>query len=441
MSDPALQRAALKRDPNFQWMMRGGVISFLGDQLTVIALPWLVLKLTADPLALGLVIALIAIPRAVFILLGGAIVDRYSPKRVAILTKYVSALLLAVLTVLVLANQPGASLPISASIDITLALSPHATLTVIYLLAFCLGLAQAFAIPCGSAILPRALAPEHLQAANSMLMGLRQLIMLLGPLLAAALLATGGGSNNGLAYAFGFDCLSFLVSAWTLSKVQLNDLPPHPQEQQQESMLRSVGAGLRMVWNDLPLRMCFTYWGAVALLIGGLMQVALPLLASQRLHGAPSYGLLMGAHGAGTLLGMAGAAKGGKLLKRVNFGTLILLIDAIAGLLLLPLGAVQVTWQGMAMLAALGLLGGFGQIAVFTWVQLRVPQHMMGRVMSIFMFIFVGLAPLSAAAAGWLLTLLTLQQMFAGGGIILIALASAAWLLTPMRSLTSAQPQ
>ncbi len=441
MSDPALQRAALKRAPNFQWMMRGGVISFLGDQLTLVALPWLVLRLTADSLALGLVIALIAIPRAVFILLGGAIVDRYSPKRVAILTKYASALLLAVLTVLVLANRPGASLPVSDSVDITLALSPHATLMVIYLLAFCLGLAQAFAIPCGSAILPRAIAPEQLQAANGMLMGLRQLVMLLGPLLAAALLAFGGDSNNGLACAFGFDCLSFLVSAWTLSKVQLNDLPARPQQQQQESVLRSVGAGLQMVWNDLSLRMCFAYWGAVALLIGGSLQVALPLLASQRLHGASMFGLLMAAHGAGTLLGMAGAAKGGKVLKRVNFGTLILLVDAIAGLLLMPLGEVHATWQGMALLATLGLLTGFVQIAVFTWLQLRVLPHMMGRVMSIFMFIFVGLAPLSAAGAGWLLTFVTLQQMFAGGGMILVALASAAWLLTPMRNITSAQPQ
>jgi MFS family permease len=428
MTAPETPSASFKRDPNFQWLLRGGVISMLGDQLTMIALPWLVLKLTADAWALGLVIALMAVPRAVFILIGGAIVDRYSPKRVLMLNKYASALLLGMLTLLMLANQPGASL----------SLPPQAMLNVIYLLAFSLGLAQAFGIPSGTSIMPRAIAAEHLQAANGMLMGLRQLTMLLGPLLAAGLLAIGGDSNTGLACAFGFDCLSFLVSAWTLSKVTLRDLPPRPQEPQ--SVLGAVGAGLKMVWNDRSLRMCFIYWGAVTLLIGGSMQVALPLLASQRLHGAATLGLLMAAHGAGTLIGMAGAAKGGKLLNMISFGTLILLVDAVAGLLLIPMGAVQATWQGMALLATLGLLTGFVQIAVFTWLQRRVPPHMMGRAMSIFMFIFMGLAPLSAAGAGYLLTILSLQQMFAGGGIVLIVMASAAYLLTPMRAISSTPP-
>jgi MFS family permease len=68
----------------------------------MVALPWLVLKLTGDTLALGLVIALMSIPRAVFILIGGALVDRYSPKRVLMLSKYANAVLLALLTLLVL---------------------------------------------------------------------------------------------------------------------------------------------------------------------------------------------------------------------------------------------------------------------------------------------------------------------------------------------------
>jgi hypothetical protein len=203
-------------------------------------------------------------------------------------------------------------------------------------------------------------------------------------------------------------------------------------------VLRSVGAGIALVWNDMSLRMCFAYWGAVTLLIGGSMQVALPLLASERLHGASTLGLLMGAHGAGTLIGMAGAAKGGKVLSRISFGSLILLVDIIAGLLLLPMGVVSATWQGMAVLSLLGLLTGFVQIAVFTWLQRRVPPHMMGRAMSIFMFIFVGLAPLSAAGAGWLLTFFSLQQMFVGGGVVLVAMATAAWLFTPMRSISHA---
>ncbi|UUZ55217.1 hypothetical protein LP419_05190 [Massilia sp. H-1] len=83
--------------------MGGGLISALGDQFTLIALPWLVLTTTGDALTLGLVIALMSVPRALFILVGGALVDRYSPKSVLMLSKFANALLLAILTVLVFA--------------------------------------------------------------------------------------------------------------------------------------------------------------------------------------------------------------------------------------------------------------------------------------------------------------------------------------------------
>ncbi|WP_332855648.1 MFS transporter [Duganella sp. S19_KUP01_CR8] len=445
MDDPKkLQRAALKRDPNFKWLLRGGVISMLGDQLTMIALPWLVLKLTGDTLALGFVIALMSIPRAVFILIGGAVVDRYSPKRVLMLSKYANAVLLGLLTLLVLHNQPTLTFALSESLSLTIDLNAHLTLMIIYVLAFCIGLAQAFGIPSGTSIMPQAIAAEHLQAANGVLMGLRQVSMLIGPLMAAGLLAMSGDSGGvvadarGLAFAFGFDCVSFLVSAWTLSKV--GQLKAPAQAEAPQSVLRSVGAGLMMVWNDVPLRLCFIYWGTVSLFIGGSMQVAIPVLASEKLHGASALGILMGANGAGMLFGMAGAAVLGARLRFASFGTVLLVADAIAGFLVMPLGAVQAPWQACALMLTLGLLSGYMQINVFTWIQRRVPPHMMGRAMSIFMFIFMGLAPLSAAVTGWVLTMISLSQLFLGGGIILVVFATLAYLLTPIRSISSDNP-
>ena len=447
MSEPIPPRAALLRDPNFQWLLRGGVISMLGDQLTMIALPWLVFRLTGDTLALGLVIALMSIPRAVFILVGGALVDRHSPRRVLMLSKYANAALLALLTLLVLDHQPAHTLDVGAAVSLTVVMTPHLTLMAIYALAFGIGLAQAFGIPSGTAIMPLAIAPERLQAANGMLMGLRQLSMLIGPLIAAGLLAMGADAGQGrgagamvadargLALAFGLDCLSFLVSAWTLSKVRLLDAPPPARAP--ASVLRAIGAGLAMVWRDVPLRTCFIYWGAVSLFIGGTMQVALPVL-SAALHGAATLGLLMGVHGAGTLLGMGAAAMGGARLRFATFGTLILLIDGAVGLLVMPLGAVDAVWQAALLMLAIGVLAGFMQINVFTWIQRRVPPHMMGRAMSIFMFIFMGLAPLSTGATGWLLTIIPLSQLFAGGGMILVLCAALAYVLTPMRRITNA---
>jgi MFS family permease len=438
-------RAVLLRDPNFKWLLRGGVISMLGDQLTMIALPWLVFRLTGDTIALGLVIALMSIPRAVFILVGGALVDRHSPKRVLMLSKYANAALLAVLTLLVLDHQPAHTLDVAGSLSLTVVMTPHLTLMAIYALAFGIGLAQAFGIPSGTSIMPLAIAPQQLQAANGMLMGLRQLSMLIGPLIAAGLLAIGGGGPatgamvadaRGLALAFGLDGLSFLVSAWTLSKVRLLDAPANTRAEAPAPVLRAVGAGLAMVWRDVPLRTCFIYWGAVSLLIGGAMQVGLPVLAAA-LHGATTLGLLMGVHGAGTLLGMGAAAMGGARLRFATFGTRILLIDGAVGLLVIPLGAVHAVWQAAVLMLAIGVLAGFMQINVFTWIQRRVPAHMMGRAMSIFMFIFMGLAPLSAGATGWLLTVIPLSQLFAGGGMILVLCAALAYVCTPMRRITS----
>jgi hypothetical protein len=80
------------------------------------------------------------------------------------------------------------------------------------------------------------------------------------------------------------------------------------------------------------------------------------------------------------------------------------------------------------------------QVAVFTWIQQRVPQSMLGRMMSIFMFIFMGLVPLSAAVAGWLASQLALSTLFTGAGLLVCGGALLAWLLTPIRTLSDVPP-
>jgi MFS family permease len=419
MHDAPNPRTALLRDRNFTWLMSGGAISALGDQFTQIALPWLVLKLTGDAVALGMAVALMGIPRAILILFGGALVDRHSPKHILMLTKYVNTVLLAALALLVYTGQ--------------------AHLPVVLALALGLSLASAFSIPAGTSMLPHAVAPQHLQAANGMMMGLRQITMLAGPLLAGLLFALAGDGSDGpqhmrgLALAFGFDCVSFAVSAWTLAKVHPRPFAPAARQ----PVLKSVADGLAAVWRDTMMRACFIYWGLCACVIGGVMQVALPLLASSRLHGASALGLLMGAHGAGALLGMAASGIAGKR-RAGNLGMTLLLIDGIAGVLLVPLGMITASWQGMLINVAIGVLGGFVQVAVFTWIQQRVPRELLGRTMSLFMFIFMGLAPLAAVVAGWIASRVTLATLFGGAGLFLVGAALLAWLFTPMRALRDA---
>lgn len=419
MSDATADRIALLRDRNFLWLLGGGAISLTGDQLSIIAMPWLVLKMTGDVLAIGIVIAIMGIPRAVFILFGGALVDRYSPMRVLLISKYANIVLLGLLTYLILSNQ--------------------LTLPVVYLLALGIGLASAFSIPSGTALLPHVVAPRQLQMANGIQMGVRQLSLLAGPLLAGLLIALAGNDVSltvtdarGLGMAFGFDCLSFIVSAWTLTKITTQ---PATTARAKQPILVEIGEGLAMVWHDRIMRTSFIYWALIVFCIGGTMQVALPVLANMRLGGAADLGLLLGAHGAGTLLGMVATGAIGQ--RRIgSLGSTILLIDAIVGVLLMPMGLITAVWQGVILLLLLGALAGYMQVAIFTWMQHRVPPTMLGRTMSIFMFIFMGLAPLSALSTGWIMQYVSMEWLFAGSGGFLLGIAALAFMLTPLRHMT-----
>jgi len=424
------QRAALLKDRNFRWLTGGAFLSMLGDQFTLIALPWLVLQMTGDTLVLGTVLALISVPRALFILIGGALVDRHSPKQVLMITKYINLVLLAVLAALVLAGS--------------------LTLWMVYALSLGIGLATAFSIPAGVAMMPHVVTRHQLQAANGVNLGLRQLTMFLGPLLAGVLIALFGDATavhpsgsgearanaTGIGLAFALDALSFAVSAWTLAQVRTLGggapsaaAPVAPPQ----AVLASVAQGLAHFWRDRELRTCFLYWSAIALFIMGPIHIAIPVLASSAPElGAAAFGIIVGAHGAGTLLGMVVSG----MVPRLRIGSLgmtILAFDAVIGALFMPMGLITAVWQGAALMLAIGLLGGFMQVSVFTWIQQRVPPMLLGRAMSLFMFIFMGLAPISAAVTGWLMKSVTLTQLFVASGGTLVVLAALALVLTPMR--------
>jgi MFS family permease len=423
--DPNQQRAALLRDRNFRWLMGGGTLSLLGDQFTLIALPWLVLTMTGDTMVLGAVLALISVPRAVFILVGGAMVDRYSPQRVLMLTKYVNTLLLGALAVMVFMGT--LSLP------------------VVYALSLGIGIATAFSIPSGTAMMPHVVAPEQLQAANSLQLGMRQLSMFVGPLLAGLLIvlfgdgASGMANAQGIAFAFGFDALSFALSAWTLAQVVTRESPRQPAGAP-APVWSSIAEGLRAFWRDVPLRTLFLYWGAVAVLIMGPVHIALPVLASSQSGlGAAALGVMIGAHGAGTLLGMVASGIWPRL-RIGSLGSTVLAFDVVVGLLFIPMGQVTAAWQGAALMLSIGVLGGFMQVAVFTWIQQRVPKALLGRAMSLFMFIFMGLAPMSAAVTGWVMKGVTLGQLFAGCGGALVVLAALAFIGSQLREVSDARP-
>ncbi len=421
------RRESLFANHNFRLLFGGSTISMLGDQFTLVALPWLVLKLTGNPAALGLVLATMALPRALFMLIGGAVVDQLSPRRVLIAARAANALLVALLAVLVLLGD----------IDMWL----------VYAIALGIGLSTAFAYPAGSAILPQLVSKEQLQPANALVMGMRQLSMFVGPALAGIVISLGAHGApaqavqdaGGLGLAFGIDAVSFAFSLGSLLLIRIHsDFQPRPSG---GGVLANVASGVRMIWADLPLRAFILYAAVVSVFVGGPLQVGLPVLADTRMDlGAASLGILMTANGGGMLLGsfLSGIVSRSV---RGRLGLMVLAIDSLAGLALATLALVHSTITGAVLLAGTGVLAGIAQIAIVSWIQRRVAPEMMGRTMSVLMFTFMGLGPISAALAGSLLNVISLTTLFAGAGLLLTAIALSCMRNPALRRIGAARPE
>jgi len=407
-----MPRHPLTTNANFRLLFGGSAVSMFGDQFTLVALPWLVLKLTGDPGALGLVLATMAVPRAVFMLIGGAVVDHFSARTVLLLARAANALMVAALAAMVLTS--AISMPW------------------VYALALGIGLATAFAYPASSAMLPSVVAPQELQPANATMMGMRQLSLFIGPALAGVVIGTGAhapvsagalADAHGLGWAFAIDAGSFACSLVSLALVRLPGAasrtgPSH-------GVFGQVLGGLRNIAADPPLRAFMLYAAVVSIFVTGPTQVGLPVLADTRLdHGATSLGIVLAANGGGMLLGglLSGVVA---QLVRGHLGAMILCFDACVGLALVALAGVHATWLAAALLATTGLFGGVVQITLISWIQRRVAPNMLGRTMSVLMFTFLGLGPLAAAAAGAVLKAVSLPVLFVASGVALAAIALA----------------
>src|SRR5690242_19634006 len=100
---PAPEAAPLRhplRQRNFLRWWLGATISLAGDQFYIVALPWVVLQITGSGLAMGTVAMAAGIPRAVQMLMGGAVSDRSSPRRLLMATAAARTLLVAAIGVL-----------------------------------------------------------------------------------------------------------------------------------------------------------------------------------------------------------------------------------------------------------------------------------------------------------------------------------------------------
>jgi MFS family permease len=400
---------------NFRLLWGGEAISLLGDQFYLIALPWLVLQLTGDALAVGTVLAAAAVPRAIFMLVGGALTDRFSPRTVMLVSNLSRFGLVSLLAFLVLAGA--------------------IELWMLYLLALAFGLADAFFYPAQNAIVPELVGESKLQTANSIVQGTAQFSLFLGPVLAGSLIAlissrqgdgASGSELTGIAMAFLFDAATFLVSAltlWFIRTEHQDELVDNSQEK--ESVLVAIREGLIIVWQDKTLRYFFLVVAAVATIMNSLLSVGVPILADQRFsEGAAAFGIIMSAYGAGSLIGIVLA---GVLPKppEGRLGTVLLLATGIAGLAIVLIGLASTTALAAIVSLVMGTSLGYVVIQFTTWLQIRTPSELMGRMMSILMFASVGLTPLGTALAGAVIEV-NLNSVFFGAGMIILLTVSLA---------------
>ncbi len=370
-------------------------------------------------------------------LLGGVVVDRFSPRIVMILSNGVRMALVAILALTTW--QESINMPL------------------VYLVAVLFGLADAFMFPAASAFPPRLLPPEQLAAGNSLFQGTAQVTLVLGPLVAGGLIVLFGGESGaaaeahglpgaaaeggvqdalGLALVFAIDTLSFVVPLLIL--LVIRDRFP-PEATVTDKVWPTLVEGLRYTWDDLPLRTFTIMIGFLSLFFRGPFMVGIPAFAEARLpEGAAGFGILMSALGVGSIIGtiLAGMTKHPAPSKL----GLILLLDFFGfGCLFLFMVLVPETWAIAAFILVSAIVDGYVIILIVTWIQQQVAKEKLGRVMSVIMLASQGLFPISAAVAGALAGI-SIGGMLTAAGWIMIGVTLAGLLLPSVRRMGHSAP-
>lgn len=402
---------------DFRLLFTGVTTSLLGDQFAFVATPWLTLKLTGDPLALGFVLALEGLPRAVFMLLGGAITDRFSPRLIMLISDIIRFLLTIVMALVVFTGT--------------------VQMWMLYAFSLGFGLVAGFAVPAGNSIVPRLVGEEDLQAGNSIVMGSVQLIGFIGPTIAGILIGKYSSSSLGIGLAFAIDALSFAVSAACLWLIRGGGKISQSagDTTEKERIWTSILNGVKYLWNDKPLRLMFLVIMATNFLIVGPLLVGIPVLADQRLpEGAVAFGLLMSAYAGGNLGGylIAGSSPrpSGVVMRIVMIGLLVA-FGAVIG----SLGFISSTWVDFSLLLLLGLGNGYIAIIFFTWIQIWTPKEMLGRMMSIVVLSSNGLVPISQAISG-AISKWDLNALFIAAGTLVLLVTLWAAFHPQLKALT-----
>jgi MFS family permease len=395
--DPSPRRAVLTRAfsaftyPDFRLLWAGALLSTIGTWMQKTAQSWLVFDLTKSTFYLGLDDFLGQLPILLFTVIGGVIADRHERRRLLLGSQYVQMATAFALAALVYAGV----------VDIW-----H-----ILLLSFATGVAQAFGGPANQALIPLLVSKKDLPNAiafNSIQFNLARTV---GPLLAALTLAAFG-----MAACFALNGVSYLLVIGSLMLLTVKQLKPA----ERKPIVQELKGGLSYVRHE-PALLGLTVLAFLTTFLSGPLVTFLPVFAREVFRGGiDEYSRLMAFSGAGSVVGALIVAWFGRFR---HMGRAVLIVLIAFGGFLIAFATSSVLWLSAILLFLTSATLMVASSMMFSLLQLSVPDHLRGRVVSIYMVAFRGGMPLGSLAAGYAATLVPAPLTLVTNGVLVAVVA------------------
>jgi MFS family permease len=388
--------ASLRHHHNYRLWFSGQLVSLVGSWMQNIALAWLVVELTRSPVAVGALAFFRFVPFTLFGLFAGVVADRIDNRKLVIVTQVAQMVFSGLLAVLVLTDS--------------------ATLWLVYVLAALSGIAIVFDAPGRHALTFQLVGRDELPNAVALNTSLFNASRVVGPAIAGVLIAAFG-----VGVCFAINTASFLAVLAGLLLMRPEELVPLTREGEPPTMMRGVREGLGYVRRSPQARLVLTVVTVVST-VGFNFHVILPILAAETLDAGPEvFGILSGVFGAGALAGaLLSAALGRASWKALVAGT------GGFSVALLAIAPLESVWPCAVLLFVTGGCFSLWTSNANSILQLGSPDALRGRVVSIYLWAFVGLAPIGSLLAGWLCEVGGTPLSFAVAGVTSLAMTLLA---------------
>ena len=383
---------------NFRLFFVGQFVSRTGFWMQNMAQAWLIYRLTESSLMLGLVAFAGQVPTLLFGLLAGVVADRFNRYRVILI-----ALWLAMLQAFVLG---------------ILTMSEWITAWQVFALALVAGTIQAFEMPARQSFLMEIVGRDDLASAIALNSTLVNGARILGPALAGLLVAQFG---EGVCFTFNGCTFLAIIGGFLAMRLPPRVVEPHPAQ----STTSFIGEGIRYALHTPAIRLLLILISLLSLL-STPYTVLMPIFAGDILDSGPNgMGMLMGAAGAGAVVGALLMARhqGTERLGRV---TAFAFTRFGIGLILFSLS--HNFWLSLLVLPLIGSGIMVPMAATNTLLQTLSPDHLRGRIMSLFFIMFMGAPPIGSLLAGFLAPLIGAPLTVGGAGVLCLLVSAYVFL-------------